>query len=69
MKSGRKALFFALSVAGGLALTSVPVHAAGTLAGTTINNTATATYTDSTGKSVTVPSNTVAIVVDEILNN
>ncbi|MBU6207459.1 MAG: DUF11 domain-containing protein [Alphaproteobacteria bacterium] len=69
VKSGRKALFFALSVAGGLALTSVPVHAAGTLAGTTINNTATATYTDSTGKSVTVPSNTVAIVVDEILNN
>jgi len=43
-------------------------QAAGTVAGTTINNTATASFTDSTGKAVTVSSNTVAITVNEILN-
>lgn len=43
-------------------------NAAGTAAGTTISNTATASYNDSNGKAVVVPSNTVAITVDEILN-
>ena len=47
---------------------SVPAFAAGTPAGTTISNQATATYTDPGGNPVTVPSNTVALRVDEVLN-
>ena len=47
---------------------SVPAFAAGTTAGTTISNQATATYTDPGGNPVTVPSNTVALRVDEVLN-
>lgn len=43
-------------------------HAAGTAAGTNISNTASASYTDSNGKAVTLASNTVQITVDEILN-
>jgi uncharacterized repeat protein (TIGR01451 family) len=45
-----------------------PAHAAGTAAGTNISNTASASYTDSNGKAVTLASNTVQITVDEILN-
>jgi uncharacterized repeat protein (TIGR01451 family) len=45
-----------------------PAFAAGTTAGTTISNTATATYNDSSGNPVSVPSNTVALRVDEVLN-
>jgi uncharacterized repeat protein (TIGR01451 family) len=45
-----------------------PAHAVGTTAGTTISNTATATYTDPLGTVVNVPSNQVDIRVDEILN-
>jgi uncharacterized repeat protein (TIGR01451 family) len=45
-----------------------PAHAVGTTAGTTISNTATATYTDPLGAVVNVPSNQVDIRVDEILN-
>ena len=45
-----------------------PAHAAGTAAGTTISNTATATYTDAGGNPVSVPSNRVDVRVDEILN-
>ncbi len=45
-----------------------PAHAVGTTAGTTISNTATATYTDPQGTPVSVPSNQVDIRVDEILN-
>jgi uncharacterized repeat protein (TIGR01451 family) len=45
-----------------------PAFAAGTTAGTTISNTATATYNDPSGNPVSVPSNTVALRVDEVLN-
>jgi uncharacterized repeat protein (TIGR01451 family) len=45
-----------------------PAHAVGTTAGTTISNTATATYTDPQGTTVTVPSNKVDIRVDELLD-
>ncbi len=45
-----------------------PAMATGTAAGTTISNTATATYTDGSGNPVTVPSNRVDIRVDEVLN-
>ncbi len=45
-----------------------PAMAVGTAAGTTISNTATATYDDSSGTPVTVPSNKVDIKVDELLD-
>jgi uncharacterized repeat protein (TIGR01451 family) len=45
-----------------------PAHAVGTTAGTTISNTASATYTDPQGAPVTVPSNRVDIIVDELLD-
>ncbi len=45
-----------------------PAHAVGTAAGTTISNTATATYTDGSGNLVNVPSNKVDIRVDELLD-
>lgn len=45
-----------------------PVMAIGTVAGSTISNTATATYDDSNGTPVTVPSNKVDIRVDELLD-
>ncbi len=45
-----------------------PAFAAGTTAGTTISNTASASYTDPGGNPQTVPSNTVAILVDELLD-
>ncbi len=45
-----------------------PAYAAGTAAGTTISNTATATYTDPLGVTVSVPSNQVDVRVDELLN-
>lgn len=45
-----------------------PAHAVGTAAGTTISNTATATYTDAGGATVSVPSNQVDVRVDELLN-
>lgn len=44
------------------------VHAAGTAAGSSITNTATATFTDPDGVPVTVPSNTSSLQVDEILD-
>jgi uncharacterized repeat protein (TIGR01451 family) len=47
---------------------SAPALATGTVAGTTISNTATATYTDPTGNPVSIPSNTVNLRVDEVLN-
>lgn len=43
-------------------------HAAGTAAGSSITNTATATFTDPDGAPVTVPSNTSSLQVDEILD-
>ena len=47
---------------------SQPVYATGTAAGTTISNTATASYNDPGGNLVSVPSNTVNIKVDELLD-
>ena len=51
-----------------LVLLSPPVLAAGTVANTTINNTASATYNDPSGTPQTANSNTVSVVVDELLN-
>lgn len=52
-----------------LAVACSPVaHAAGTAAGSSITNTATATFTDPDGIPVTVPSNTSSLQVDEILD-
>jgi hypothetical protein len=45
-----------------------PAHAAGTLAGTTISNTAHATYDQPNGTPDTIDSNTVTIKVDELLD-
>lgn len=45
-----------------------PVQAAGTVAGTTISNTANATFDDPSGTLTTVPSNRVDIKVDEVLD-
>lgn len=47
---------------------ATPALAAGTVAGTTISNTATATYDSPSGSPVSVPSNKVDLRVDEILN-
>lgn len=47
---------------------ATPAHAAGTLAGTTISNTANATFDTPTGGTTTLPSNTVDILVDEVLD-
>jgi len=47
---------------------AAPAMATGTAAGTTISNTATATYTDGGGTPVVVPSNRVDLRVDEVLN-
>jgi uncharacterized repeat protein (TIGR01451 family) len=50
-----------------LALAATPAQAEGVLAGTAIANTAEATYSVG-GRTVTTPSNTVTITVDEILD-
>jgi uncharacterized repeat protein (TIGR01451 family) len=55
----------AVGVAAGVAS---PAFAVGTTAGSTISNIATATYNDPAGNPVSVPSNTVALRVDEVLN-
>ncbi len=47
---------------------SSSANAAGTVAGTTISNTATATYTDPGGNPQTANSNQIDITVDELLN-
>lgn len=49
-------------------LTVSAAHAAGTLAGTDIENTATASYETPGGSTITVDSNTVVITVDELLD-
>jgi len=51
-----------------LALSTVQAHAAGTVAGTDIQNTAQASYTAPDGSIVQIPSNTVTITVDELLD-
>lgn len=57
-----------LATASFAAALSAPASATGTTAGTTISNTATATYTDPVGNPVSIPSNTVNLRVDEVLN-
>jgi uncharacterized repeat protein (TIGR01451 family) len=64
----RLACIAPLVVASASIMFAQPVRAAGTAAGTTITNTATATYTDGGGNPVNVPSNPVDIRVDEVLN-
>jgi uncharacterized repeat protein (TIGR01451 family) len=59
--------FGVMAVAAGVIIVA-PAHATGTVAGTTISNTATATYTDPVGTPVTVPSNKVDLRVDEVLD-
>jgi uncharacterized repeat protein (TIGR01451 family) len=56
----------ACALCAGLGMAS-PAFAAGTAAGTTIQNTATATYDDGSGPK-TVPSNRVDLLVDELLD-
>lgn len=58
----------AVAAAGIASGVASPALAVGTTAGTTISNTATATYTDPVGNPVSVPSNTVALRVDEVLD-
>ncbi len=66
--ASKAARMFALLVgASALALNGTAAHAAGTLAGTDIVNTAQATYDGPSG-SVTVESNPVTIKVDELLD-
>jgi uncharacterized repeat protein (TIGR01451 family) len=57
-----------ISVAMAAALLPFGARAAPTVAGTTISNTATATYDDPDGVQKTTPSNTVNILVDELLD-
>lgn len=57
-----------LAIASATISFSGTAHAAGTTAGTTISNTATASYTDSGGVAQTTNSNQVDIRVDELLN-
>lgn len=51
-----------------MASTAMPAYAAGTLAGTTIENTASASYDGPGGATVSIDSNSVELVVDEILD-
>ena len=67
-KIARRSVLATLCIVTSLMGLSATAHAAGTAAGTTISNTANATYTDGNGDPVVVPSNTVTIKVDEILN-
>lgn len=57
-----------LIVASATVMFADPAFAVGTAAGTTISNTATATYTDAGGGTISVPSNQVDVRVDELLN-
>ena len=49
------------------ALITTPAHAGGVKAGTLIENTASATYDGGAGP-VTIPSNTITVKVDELLD-
>jgi hypothetical protein len=64
ISAAKTALFSAAALA---VVMASPAQAAGTLAGTSIVNTAQATYDDG-GTTVTVDSNPVALIVDEILD-
>ncbi|HWH23140.1 MAG TPA: hypothetical protein VNT25_07640 [Allosphingosinicella sp.] len=63
---GRRACLFAGGVVA--CLCASPAFAGGTPAGTSVSNTATATYERPDGTETTVTSNTVVLKVDEILN-
>jgi uncharacterized repeat protein (TIGR01451 family) len=52
----------------GLGVAAAPAQAAGTVAGTTIDNVATATYDLPGGGNSTVTSNTITLTVDEVLD-
>ncbi|TIX51125.1 hypothetical protein [Alteraurantiacibacter aquimixticola] len=67
MKNASHIYLIAASLVGIVATTAVPAHAAGTDAGTLIENTAEATYA-SGSSNITVTSNTVTIKVDEVLD-
>lgn len=67
-RSMPKAVFAGSVCAAALLAAGSPAHAAGTLAGTSIDNTATATYDDGAGGTITEDSNTVQLIVDEILD-
>src|SRR6185436_12895027 len=62
----RRTLAAALTV--GTAYAGTPAYAAGTPAGTVINNNAVATYDPPTGGTSSVTSNTVSLTVDELLD-
>ena len=67
----RRAASKAVLLAAALVSTSVlagTAHAAGTLAGTNITNVATATYELPNGDEATIDSNTVTLLVDELLD-
>ncbi len=70
MSHGRLARFAPLIVATATIAIAFagPAHAVGTTAGTTISNTATVTYADPLGALVSMPSNRVDIIVDELLD-
>ncbi len=57
-----------LAIASATIMFAAPVKAAGTTAGSTISNTATATFTDPGGNPQTIDSNTVDLLVDELLD-
>ena len=68
LPNSRWARAAAIAAATAIGLVAAPAVAAGTTAGTTISNTATITYTGANGSPVSLPSNTVTLRVDEILN-
>ncbi len=57
-----------LAIASATIMYAAPAQAAGTTAGTTISNTATATFNDPLGVPQSVDSNTVDLLVDELLD-
>lgn len=68
LRSAQK-LSGAIALGGALAVLSLSqAHAAGTVAGTDITNVAEASFDGPDGSTLTVPSNTVVIVVDELLD-
>jgi hypothetical protein len=68
IKNVRLTQIMPLIVASATISFATPAQAAGTAAGTTIVNTATATYTDTAGNPQTTNSNTVNLLVDELID-
>jgi uncharacterized repeat protein (TIGR01451 family) len=67
-RNARPLAVASMAVAIAFGISTTAAEAAGTAAGTTISNTATATYNDPGGTELTTPSNTVDILVDELLD-